>query len=190
MCSFGSCQTRFEFLSQFRKVRNAFECFVAQAQTHLPKTKRVWPMKINVICTVLIHGRVFQHKPVTTGDSIIGLHNYRGFGRHASVDWYDSPDRTLPSVPIIVPSSRMTSSPLTIILQLISEQYMVELHSLPGRYTIFRYLADYVNTLSPIWYTLDNNTNPSGSSHIYTRKVLLPHIKHYHRDSIYFSLCN
>ena len=39
MCSFGSCQTRFEFLSQFRKVRNAFECFVTQVQTHLPKTK-------------------------------------------------------------------------------------------------------------------------------------------------------
>ena len=52
MCSFGSCQTRFEFLSQFRKVWNAFECFVTQVQTHLPKTKRVWPMKINVICTV------------------------------------------------------------------------------------------------------------------------------------------
>ena len=52
MCSFGSCQMRFEFLSQFRKVRNAFECFVTQVQTHLPKTKRVWPMKINVICTV------------------------------------------------------------------------------------------------------------------------------------------
>ena len=52
MCSFGSCKTHFEFLSQFRKVRNAFECFVAQVQTHLPKTKRVWPMKINVICTV------------------------------------------------------------------------------------------------------------------------------------------
>ena len=52
MCSFGSCQTRFEFLGQFRKVRNAFECFVTQVQTHLPKTKRVWPMKINVICTV------------------------------------------------------------------------------------------------------------------------------------------
>ena len=54
MCSFGSCQTRFEFLSQFRKVRNAFECFVTQVQTHLPKTKRVRPMKINVICTVCI----------------------------------------------------------------------------------------------------------------------------------------
>ena len=54
MCSFGSCQTRFEFLSQFSgKVRNAFECFVAQVQTQLPKTKRVWPMKINVICTVV-----------------------------------------------------------------------------------------------------------------------------------------
>ena len=52
MCSFGSCQTRFEFLSQFRKVRNAFECFVKQVQTRLPKTKCVWPMKINVICTV------------------------------------------------------------------------------------------------------------------------------------------
>ena len=42
MCSFGSCQTRFEFLSQFRKVRNAFECFVTQVQTRLPNTKRVW----------------------------------------------------------------------------------------------------------------------------------------------------
>ena len=52
MRSFGSCKTHFEFLSQFRKVRNAFECFVAQVQTRLPKTKRVWPMKINVICTV------------------------------------------------------------------------------------------------------------------------------------------
>ena len=53
MCSFRSCQTRFEFLSQFRKVRNAFECFITQVQTRLPKTKCVWPMKINVICTVL-----------------------------------------------------------------------------------------------------------------------------------------
>ena len=52
MCSFGSCQMRFEFLRQFRKVRNAFECFVTQVQTRLPKTKCVWPMKINVICTV------------------------------------------------------------------------------------------------------------------------------------------
>ena len=84
----------------------------------------------------------------------------------------------------------MASSPLTIILQLISEQCMVELHSPPGRDTIFRYLADYVNTLSPIWYTLDNNTNPSGFLHIYTRKVLLPHNKHYHRDPTYSSLCN
>ena len=52
MCSFGSCKTGFGILSQFRKVRNAFECFVAQVQTLLPKTKRVWPMKMNVICTV------------------------------------------------------------------------------------------------------------------------------------------
>ena len=52
MCNFGSCKTRFEFLSQFRKVRNAFQCFVTQVQTRLPKSKCVWPMMINVICTV------------------------------------------------------------------------------------------------------------------------------------------
>ena len=97
-----------------------------------------------------MHGRVLQHKPVTTDDFTIDLHNYYGSGRRASVDWHNPPDRTLPSVRIIVPSSRMTSSSLTIILQLISEQYMVELHSLLGRYTILGYLADYVNTLSPI----------------------------------------
>ena len=63
MCSFGSCKTRFEFLSQFRKVRYAFECFVTQVQTHLPKTKSVWPMKINVICTVVaVLSRGFQRQ--------------------------------------------------------------------------------------------------------------------------------
>ena len=66
MCSFGSCQTCFEFLSQFRKVRNAFECFVTQVQTHLPKIKRLWPMKINVICTVY----PMHVKCVTFGESI------------------------------------------------------------------------------------------------------------------------
>ena len=60
MSSFGSCKTRFEFLSQFRKVRNAFECFVTQVQTRLPKTKRVWPMKINVICTVCATCNIFD----------------------------------------------------------------------------------------------------------------------------------
>ena len=60
MCSFGSCKTRFEFLSQFREVRNAFECFVTQVQTHLPKTKCVWPMKINVIYTVITVQSVVQ----------------------------------------------------------------------------------------------------------------------------------
>ena len=30
-------------------------CFVTQVQTRLPKTKRVWPMKINVICTVHVY---------------------------------------------------------------------------------------------------------------------------------------
>ena len=56
MCSFGSCQTRFEFLSQFRKVRNAFECFVAQVQTHLPKTKTrlAYEDKRDLYCTCMI----------------------------------------------------------------------------------------------------------------------------------------
>ena len=70
MCSFGSCQTRFELLSQFRKVRNAFECFVAQVQTHLPKTKRVWPMKINVICNVSGVTDVLYNVPIIERYSI------------------------------------------------------------------------------------------------------------------------
>ena len=71
MCSFGSCQTRLEFLSQFRKVRNAFECFVTQVQTHLPKTKCVWPIKINVICTVV--------KPLFRGPFDQGTPLFRGY---------------------------------------------------------------------------------------------------------------
>ena len=52
MCSFGSCQTHFEFLSQFRKVRNAFECFVTQVQTHLPKnqTRLAYEDKRDLYC--------------------------------------------------------------------------------------------------------------------------------------------
>ena len=81
MCSFGSCKMRFEFLSQFRKVQNAFECFVTQVQTHLPKTKRVWPMKINVICTVqwFLHYTVelvFRGTPMR-GHSLISGHFVR-----------------------------------------------------------------------------------------------------------------
>ena len=74
MCNFGSCQTRFEFLSQFRKVRNAFECFVTQVQTHLPKTKRVWPMKINVICTMYTRVIVIEHDSKQT----LETNNYPG----------------------------------------------------------------------------------------------------------------
>ena len=50
----------FKFLSQFRKVRNVFECFVTQVQTRLPKTKRVCPLKINVICTVCHQTFIFN----------------------------------------------------------------------------------------------------------------------------------
>ena len=78
MCSFGSCQTCFEFLSQFRKVRNAFECFVTQVHTHLPKTKRVWPMKINVICTVKGHAihLMLRYLSPWLGSAVYFLHNY------------------------------------------------------------------------------------------------------------------
>ena len=76
MCSFGSCKTRFEFLSQFGKVRNAFECFVTQVQTRLPKTKRVWPMKTNVICTVC-----------TTQYNIYGTISIRFIISHYRLSW-------------------------------------------------------------------------------------------------------
>ena len=83
MCSFGSCQTRFEFLSQFRKVRNAFECFVTQVQTHLPKTKRVWPMKINVICTVGALDRVYlDYIGYIFVIFYLGMHVHQVYGIH------------------------------------------------------------------------------------------------------------
>ena len=47
-----------------------------------------------------------------------------------------------------------------------------------------------VNTLSPIWYLHQNNADPSRFSHTYTRKVHLPHSKHYYQHPIYFPLCN
>ena len=55
MCSFGSCQTCFEFLSQFRKVRNAFECFVTQVKTQLPKnqTRLAYEDKRDLYCTCM-----------------------------------------------------------------------------------------------------------------------------------------
>ena len=47
-----------------------------------------------------------------------------------------------------------------------------------------------VNTPSPIWYLHQNNADPSRFLHQYTRKVHLPHSKHYHEHPIYFPLCN
>ena len=47
-----------------------------------------------------------------------------------------------------------------------------------------------VNTLSPIWYLHQNNADPSMFLHQYTRKVHLPHSKHYYKHPIYFPLCN
>ena len=56
MWIFDSCQTHFKFLSQFREVLNVFECFLTQVQTHFPKTKWVWHMKIlcDLYCTCII----------------------------------------------------------------------------------------------------------------------------------------
>ena len=125
-----------------------------------------------------MHGLGLQHKPVTTGDYITNPHKSWGAGMIC-------PNRTLISVRIIVPTLRRASSPISLTLQLILEQYMVELHSPPGRYTIIWYLAEYVNTLMLLWFILEYNTNPFWFSHIYTRKVLLPHIIHYHHDPIY-----
>ena len=47
-----------------------------------------------------------------------------------------------------------------------------------------------INTRSPIWYLHQNNADPSRYLHQYTRKVHLPHSKHYYKHPIYFLLCN
>ena len=44
--------------------------------------------------------------------------------------------------------------------------------------------------LLPTCKILQINVNSSGFLHIYTRKVLQPHSKHYHQHPIYFPLCN
>ena len=69
MCSFGLCQTRFKFLSQFRKVRNAFECFVTQVQTHWPKTRLAYEDKRDLYCICLVY------KIETTGSNIYSNKN-------------------------------------------------------------------------------------------------------------------
>ena len=50
MCSFGSCQTRFKFLSQFRKVRNAFECFVGANAFAKNQTRLAYEDKRGLYC--------------------------------------------------------------------------------------------------------------------------------------------
>ena len=44
--------------------------------------------------------------------------------------------------------------------------------------------------LIPTCKLLQIKVNSSGFLHIYTRKVLLPHSKHYYQHPIYFPLCN
>ena len=59
---------QFRFMQNAFRILKPFECFVTQVQTHLPKTKRVWPMKINVMCTVLkCHEDLTTLETYTTG---------------------------------------------------------------------------------------------------------------------------
>ena len=95
-----------------------------------------------------IYGPGLQHKPVTTGDYIADPHKSWSAGRPVSIDRDDLPQPYSDLGPDYSSDFfRRASSPLSLTLQLILEQYMVELHSPPGRYTLIWYLADYVNTL-------------------------------------------
>ena len=84
----------------------------------------------------------------------------------------------------------MVSVVPNITVHTISEGYLVIGHSLIERVTILLYLAVYWTQLIPTCKTLQINVNSSGFLHIYTRKVLQPHSKHYHQHPIYFPLCN
>ena len=139
--------------------------------------------------TLKIHGRVLWHLPVTTDGFIIKTGHYRRlYTRSTQVlglrstgvgIWYFDPGRALPTVRIMVPSSPMVSVWPNTTAQSISEWYMVVRHSLIERVTIISYLTDYENTPSPTCNTLQINTNSSRFLHTHTRKVLLPHSKHY-----------
>ena len=63
-----------------------------------------------------------RSRPITTDDFVNVSHHYWGSGRPASVFWYDDHGRALPTVRIIVPSSRMVSVRPKTIVQSISEQ--------------------------------------------------------------------
>ena len=85
--------------------------------------------------------------------------------------WYYDHGRALPTVRIIVPSSRMVSVWPNTISQSISDCIIPAYRASYDKMV----LSCYANTLSPLWNILHNNTNQSGFLHIYTRKVLLPH---------------
>ena len=129
----------------------------------------------------------FQTKVGASVDRSTGLGRPVDRSRSTEMNF---PNRTINSVRILVPTFYKAFSPLYLIRQLISEQYMVELTSPPGRYTLTSYLADLVNTLILLWYTPDNNTNPSWFSPILTWKVLLPPFIYEHYDLTLFPLCN
>ena len=72
MCSFGSCQTRFEFLSQFRKVRNAFECFVTNTGANAfakNQMRLAYEDKRDLYCSCITRKR--PHKIIYKIQSII-----------------------------------------------------------------------------------------------------------------------
>ena len=69
--------------------------------------------------------------------------------------WYDDHGRALPTVRIIVPSSRMVSVRPNTIAQSISDQYVIVLYPLTERAMIKWYC--YANTLSPMKYTLQQH---------------------------------
>ena len=152
--------------------------------------------------TLKIHGCVLWHLPVTTGHFIIKTGHCRrlpSWVKSLRIHWkytvvyYDfyrsrpttllsfhtrigapvdrrrylilRPGCTLPTIRIIVPSSPRVSVWPNITVRTISEWYLVVGHSLIERVTIFFIF-------------------------IYTRKVLLPHSKHYNQHPIYFPWCN
>ena len=134
-------------------------------------------------------GRVLWFLPVTTDHFIFVLYKNWGSGRPARY-------LGLQTRPCFAHRPDY-SSVFTYGLGLTQYNCSTNIRRISGYRTLAYRASHNIIVLSCLWTQLlptckiiQINVNSSGFLHIYTRKVLQPHSKHYHQHPIYFPLCN